>query len=38
MESAPTKPNIVFLFADQLQAFVLGCMGNRDILTPNLDA
>jgi len=38
MESAPTKPNIVFLFADQLQAFALGCMGNRDILTPNLDA
>lgn len=31
-------PNILFLFADQLQAFALGCMGNDDIHTPNLDA
>lgn len=33
-----TPPNIAFLFADQLQAFALRCMGNRDIHTPNLDA
>lgn len=31
-------PHIVFLFADQLQAFALGCMGNPDIITPHLDA
>jgi len=30
--------NILYLFADQLQAFTLGCMGNRHIHTPNLDA
>ena len=35
--TATTKPNIVFLFADQLHAFGLGCMGNPDVLTPNLD-
>ena len=33
-----SKPNFVFLFADQLQAFALGCMGNEHIHTPNLDA
>lgn len=31
------RPNIVFAFADQLQAFALGCMGNRDVRTPFLD-
>jgi len=30
-------PNILFLFADQLHAFALGCMGNSEIRTPNLD-
>lgn len=32
------QPNILYLFADQLQAFTLGCMGNPAIHTPNLDA
>jgi len=32
------KPNILFLFADQLQAFCLGCYGNDEIHTPHLDA
>lgn len=32
------KPNFIFLFADQLQAFALGCMDNAAIRTPNLDA
>jgi arylsulfatase A-like enzyme len=30
-------PNIVFLYADQLQAFALGCMGSSMARTPNLD-
>lgn len=31
------RPNILFVFADQLQAFTLGCMGNPDCHTPNID-
>ena len=31
------NPNILYLFADQLHAFALGCMGNPDVKTPNLD-
>ena len=30
-------PNVLFLFADQMHAFAMGCMGNGDIATPNLD-
>lgn len=29
--------NILFLFADQMHAFAMGCMGNAEIQTPNLD-
>ena len=31
------RPNILFLFADQMHAFAMGCMGTEDIHTPNLD-
>jgi len=31
-------PNIVFVFADQMRAHVLGCYGNKIVPTPNLDA
>ena len=32
------KPlNILFMFADQMHAFAMGCMGNDEIKTPNLD-
>lgn len=31
-------PNIVYLFADQLRAQSLGCMGNPHVKTPNIDA
>lgn len=37
-ESAPSrKPNILFVFADQMRAASLGCLGNTDIKTPNMD-
>jgi arylsulfatase A-like enzyme len=29
--------NVLFVFADQMHAFALGCMGNADIDTPHLD-
>jgi arylsulfatase A-like enzyme len=31
------KHNVVFLFADQMHAFAMGCMGNKEVQTPNLD-
>ena len=33
----PVQPNLVFLFADQMQGFALGCMGHPDVKTPHLD-
>ncbi|MBT3291978.1 MAG: sulfatase-like hydrolase/transferase [Victivallales bacterium] len=32
-----TQPNIILVTADQLQAFALGCYGNPDVQTPNID-
>lgn len=32
------KPNILFVFADQFRNCSLGCMGDKDIRTPNLDS
>jgi arylsulfatase A-like enzyme len=31
------RPNIVFVFADQMRAHAMGCMGNGQIVTPHLD-
>ena len=31
-------PNIVLIIADELPASMLGCYGNRDLRTPNIDA
>ena len=31
------KPNIVFILSDDHGAWALGCRGNREIRTPNLD-
>lgn len=31
------KPNIVLIFTDNQQASTLGCYGNPEIHTPNLD-
>jgi len=37
MESQARRPNIVFVFADQMRAHAMGCMGNKQVITPNLD-
>ncbi len=34
---APSKPNVVFLLADQWRAQALGCMGDPNAKTPHLD-
>lgn len=31
------RPNLLFVFSDQHSADMLGCYGNRDVLTPELD-
>lgn len=31
------KRNLLFMFADQMHAFALGCMGNEEVYTPHLD-
>jgi len=31
------KPNLVFIFSDQQSSDMLGCYGNEQIVTPNLD-
>ena len=31
------KPNIIFIFADQLRSHALGCYGNDQLSTPNID-
>jgi len=36
--AAPSgRPNILLILADDLAAWMLGCHGNREILTPNID-
>ncbi len=36
-QSAPRRPNILFLMPDQFRVQALGCMGNPDVKTPHLD-
>jgi arylsulfatase A-like enzyme len=36
-DSRPTRPNLLFVFADQLRYTALGSSGNRIVRTPNLD-
>jgi len=31
------RPNIVYLMADDQNTYSLGCYGNKDVLTPNMD-
>ena len=34
---SPDKPNIVYVFADQMRASAMGCAGVENVKTPNLD-
>ncbi|HEU5117755.1 MAG TPA: sulfatase [Isosphaeraceae bacterium] len=36
-ESPPKRPSILWVIPDQMRAQALGCMGNPDVKTPNLD-
>lgn len=36
-QTTPAKPNIVVMIADDLSYHDLGCWGNKDVKTPNLD-
>ena len=36
-EKPDRRPNIVFVFADQMRAHAMGCMGNKQVITPHLD-
>ncbi len=33
-----SRPNIIFILSDDQGAWAAGCMGNRDLHTPNIDA
>src|SRR5262249_44318642 len=33
----PPKPNLIFILSDNHGAWTLGCYGNNDIRTPNID-
>ncbi len=35
--AADTRPNIIYLMTDDQTIGALGCYGNKDIITPNLD-
>jgi arylsulfatase A-like enzyme len=36
-QASAKRPNIVYVFADQMRAHAMGCMGNKQVITPNLD-
>lgn len=36
-QQASQRPNIVLIIADDLAAWMLGCYGNKEIRTPNID-
>lgn len=37
-KTAPAKrPNLLFVFADQMRSQAMGCSGNEQVITPNLD-
>lgn len=38
MASRVQRPNLLFVFPDQMRAEAMGCAGNPDVVTPSLDA
>ncbi len=36
-ETKSTKPNILFFFADDQRADTINALGNKTIITPNID-
>jgi len=36
-QRAPDKPNLLFVFSDQQSYDMLGCYGNEQVISPNLD-
>lgn len=37
MENTQTRPNVIWIFGDQHRAQALGCMGDPNLHTPNID-
>jgi arylsulfatase A-like enzyme len=37
IRAAARRPNVVLFFPDQMRAQAMGCLGNRDVRTPNID-
>ncbi len=37
LPGADTKPNLIFLFADDQSTYSVGCYGNKDVVTPHMD-
>ena len=36
-QKSTRQPNVVYVFADQMRAHSMGCMGNEQVITPHLD-
>lgn len=36
-EKSPNRPNVLLVFADQMRGMAMGCMGDPNVKTPNLD-
>ena len=36
-EMSSSRPNIIFLMSDDQSTYSLGCYGNKDVATPNID-
>jgi arylsulfatase A-like enzyme len=37
MSSKPKRPNLIFVFADQMRGMSMRCAGDPNVLTPNMD-
>ena len=35
--STPERPNVLIILADDLASWMVGCYGNKEIRTPNID-